>query len=95
MPIKPENRSRYPKNWKAIAKTEWRHGLHKKTRFVLTVAHHPDPSPENCDRSNLIALCAPCHLRLDANHHAVNAAATRRRKQEERSGQLSLLGGGA
>ena len=48
-------------------------------RRVLTV-HHLDHDPANCERDNLIALCAPCHLRADAQHHARNARRTRARK---------------
>jgi hypothetical protein len=136
MPVKQENKHRYPKNWKDIAlqvKTEvdWKcqhcgkpcrkpgqewmdfvlellnsgSAWHEKTcdystkdepierpqRFTLTVAHHPDPNPENCDRSNLLALCAPCHLKLDANLHAANAAATRKRNRDIQTGQINLL----
>lgn len=54
-------------------------------RLVLTV-HHIDHDPNNCDDDNLIALCAPCHLRADAEHHARNAKRTRAR----RAGQLWL-----
>lgn len=33
---------------------------------TLTV-HHIDHTPANCDRSNLVALCAPCHRRVHAH----------------------------
>ena len=56
-------------------------------RLVLTV-HHLDHRPGNCERGNLVALCAPCHLRADAQHHARNARRTRARK----SGQGFLPG---
>lgn len=39
-----------------------------------------DHTPENCERSNLVALCAPCHLRADKHHHV----RTRKRRAEER-----------
>jgi hypothetical protein len=48
----------------------------KPGRFTLTVAHI-DHDPANCDRANLIAECAPCHLKRDAPHHARNASRTR------------------
>jgi 5-methylcytosine-specific restriction endonuclease McrA len=122
MPIKPENKKRYPADWKAIALqvkadanwtcqrcgrpckrpdqgwdefkeaialTEWRHGIHKKARFILTVAHWPDHNPENCDRSNLHTWCSVCHLRMDSKQHVYNAAETRRLKREV--DQLNLL----
>ena len=38
-------------------------------KYTLTV-HHLDHQPENCAPENQIALCAPCHLRADAEHHA-------------------------
>ena len=90
MPIRPENRKRYPKNWKQIrqqileragnkcefcgvenhsivwSEKENRYG-EKQHRVVLTVAHL-DHTPENCDPSNLRALCQKCHNRYDAEH---------------------------
>ncbi len=39
------------------------------TKIVLTIAHL-DHTPENCDPSNLRALCQRCHLTYDAKHHA-------------------------
>lgn len=80
----------------------WAHDLHnlvwdeefggmvwvpKLTRFTLTVAHL-DHRPENCDRSNLRAWCAPCHCRYD-----LQAMATKKRLKAERDGQLNLLVG--
>ena len=46
-------------------------------QWTLTV-HHRDHKPENCSTENLVALCAPCHLRADAAWHA-----ERRRKKKE------------
>lgn len=128
MPIKPENRDRYPANWKEIraailnrahdcceqckvpnreriargdgpdldtyqmndanvycANTGEHLGRRRMSEFnllnmvdiVLTIAHL-DHIPENCDPSNLRALCQRCHLRYDALHHAETARATRR-----------------
>ena len=54
-----------------------------KGKIVLTVAHL-DHTPENCDPSNLKAMCQRCHLRYDATHHARNSAATRRAKAAQR-----------
>ena len=68
--------------------------LEHPQRYTLTVAHHPDPNPMNCDLTNLLALCSVCHLRLDAKMHGENAARTRKRKQQEQleaSGQLRLF----
>lgn len=46
-------------------------------QYTLTV-HHIDHQPENCARENLVALCAPCHLRADYPWYA-----ERRRKRKE------------
>jgi len=118
MPIKPENKTRYPDNWDAISKdirfnraqnrcevcgvkngliikrlqgnryrtpsmVEWdmihsriRHANsnmtesikhHGFTKVVLTVAHL-DHQPENCDYSNLKAMCQKCHNNYDKEH---------------------------
>ncbi len=86
MPIKPENRKRYPKNWKQIRQRILERagnccefcgvGNHtyrmnertgKMARIVLTIAHL-DHTPENCDPSNLRALCQRCHNQYDAEH---------------------------
>jgi 5-methylcytosine-specific restriction endonuclease McrA len=97
----PANPALYPADWPAIAQrikeaADWKcqecdmqcyrpGSLTFDHRFVLTV-HHIDHNPGNCDDDNLIALCAPCHLRADAQHHARNAKRTRAR----RAGQLWL-----
>lgn len=49
----------------------------KMVDIVLTVAHL-DHTPENCDPSNMLALCQRCHLRNDIEHHKLTARATRR-----------------
>jgi hypothetical protein len=58
--------------------------VEKPQRFTLTVAHL-NHKPEDCDRSNLKALCSGCHLRYDAQHHV------RSRKAKNVNGQLELL----
>lgn len=82
MPIKPENKHRYPPNWRAIV----RHILaraHNRCEFcgahnhqphpvtgsivVLTTAHL-DHIPEHCEDSNLRALCQQCHNSYDRDH---------------------------
>ena len=81
----PMDKARYPADWEAIARkvkeeAGWRcQGCGKQCRRpgepldthqrTLTV-HHIDHCPENCAPENLIALCAPCHLMADAQHHA-------------------------
>ena len=88
MPIRPENRARYPKDWKRIREEilkradkksyktrlyKYKKSLNPKTgkevRIVLTIAHL-DHQPENCDPSNLRALCQKCHNAYDAEHRA-------------------------
>ncbi|MEM6353658.1 MAG: HNH endonuclease [Cyanobacteria bacterium P01_D01_bin.14] len=58
----------------------------KPIAFVLTVAHL-DHQPENCDRTNLRALCSGCHLRYD---NQPEQRAIKRRLKRERQGQMSL-----
>lgn len=55
-------------------------GRLKWQRFTLTVAHL-DHDPANCDRSNLRALCAPCHCRYD-----LSQMARKKRLKQERAG---------
>lgn len=144
MPIRPENRARYPKDWPTISAAireragyccegspdfpncrvrngelggrdrhgnwypaqplgernlalEWpKPGTNAKcsgheeklriVRIVLTVAHL-DHTPENCDPSNLKAMCQRCHLRYDRHHHAE----TRKRTQREQKCNRELF----
>lgn len=94
MPIKPENRKRYPKNWKEIRakileranhRCEWAgckaiNGYNNPITGskVVLTIAHLDHIPEHCDESNLRAWCQLHHLRYDAEHHAETAYATRR-----------------
>lgn len=90
----PMDKKRYPMHWQTIAnevkrKADWKcqkcgkqcrrpgepFDTHKRT---LTVAHL-NHTPEDISPDNLMAMCAPCHLRYDAQHHAE----TRRRKHEQ------------
>lgn len=82
MPIRPEMRARYPKDWKlrsyfvrfirAKGLCEWcgaKHGeAHPITGsvVVLTTAHVHDDRPEAASLLNLAALCQRCHNRHDA-----------------------------
>ena len=91
MPIKPENKKRYPANWKQIradileragnccefcgvknhsevARYRSGRGI-VMVKVVLTIAHL-DHTPENCEYSNLRALCQKCHNSYDAPHRA-------------------------
>ena len=47
------------------------------SRVVLTVAHL-DHTPEHSAPVNLRAWCQRCHLAYDQDHHARNAARTRK-----------------
>ena len=108
MPVRPERRALYPKDWKALSlstrqRAGWRcegspgvypdcraaNGMpHPVTgsKVVLTVAHL-DHDETSADPANLMAMCQRCHLTNDRQHHAKNAAASRRR----RSPQLDLV----
>ena len=91
MPIKPENKSKYPKNWKEISyriRTERANNKCEfcqaenyqphpitKSKVILTVAHM-DHNPENCNEENLKALCQKCHLSYDLKYHMENRRIT-------------------
>lgn len=93
MPIKPENRKRYPKNWKQIRAAiltrarylcEWcgveNHATIERSgnpTRIVLTIAHLDHTPENCDPENLRALCQRCHLDYDRHHHMQNARITR------------------
>lgn len=94
MPIRPENRDRYPPDWKAISESIRLDRAKGRCEFcriayngephpitgsivVLTVAHL-DHTPENCEPSNLAAMCQRCHLTYDAVHHRQNRERTMR-----------------
>lgn len=82
MPIKPENRKRYPPDWKLRSKfirfyraknrCEWcgaenyRPHPITESKVVLTTAHVYDHRPEAANFLNLAALCQRCHNRHDA-----------------------------
>lgn len=99
--VMPMEKHRYPPDWDEIAKTVkdeagWKceecgkqcrkpgepFDTHKRT---LTVAHL-NHTPEDCRRENLRALCAPCHLEYDKEHHVE----TRRRRAKERNERLMI-----
>lgn len=97
----PMDKKRYHTDWQEIAKTVkeaagwmceecdkqcYRPGEKCENRQNVLTVHHKDHVPENCDPSNLIALCAPCHLKADKEHHA----ATRRYNAERRRAAKKL-----
>ena len=81
MPIRPENRARYPSDWKLRSKfvrfyraknrCEWcgaeNYQPHPITgsKVVLTTAHVYDDRPEASSLLNLAALCQRCHNKHD------------------------------
>ena len=97
MPIRAENRNRYPPEWPLISlwmrvcagwRCEWcnagQGAPHPVTgsRVVLTVAHVHDHAPENVEPANLAALCQRCHLNHDRKHHIAVRAETRKAKMD-------------
>jgi 5-methylcytosine-specific restriction endonuclease McrA len=94
MPIRAENRHRYPKDWRSISlsireRAGWRceregcgavHGEpHPITGSkVVLTVMHLDHVPENSDPSNLRAACQRCHLRYDADMKHAGMKARRR-----------------
>lgn len=102
MPIRPENRARYPADWKlrsrfvrlvrARGRCEWcgaENGQpHPETgsKVVLTAAHVFDHRPEAASLLNLAALCQKCHNAHDAKMRRDG----RRRRAEQESGQQAL-----
>lgn len=83
MPIRTEEKARYPAEWPLISlwvrvcagwRCEWCPAVQgephpvTQSRVVLTVAHL-DHVPENVTPGNLRALCQRCHLQYDKDHH--------------------------
>lgn len=105
MPIRPEMRARYPRDWKlrsrfvrlvrARGRCEWCGAANGEphpvtgARVVLTTAHVYDDRPEAASLLNLAALCQKCHNGHDA---AARRAGIRSRRRAA-SGQLALLAG--
>lgn len=95
----PMDRKRYPANWLQIAKlvkesADWKcqkcgkqcrrpREVFDTHRRTLTVAHL-NHIPEDVRPENLMAMCAPCHLRYDAKHHAETRKI--RRMEQEKGG---------
>lgn len=61
----------------------------KPVKIVLTVMHLNHDTSDSSD-GNLKAACQKCHLSYDAKYHAKNAATTRRREREK-VGQITLV----
>ena len=101
MPIKPENKNWYPKDWKlrsyfvrfirAKNRCEWCGAENYKphpitgSKVILTVAHIIPDIKRPHQLSNLVALCQRCHNRYDAKMRA------RHRKESREIRQLKLI----
>lgn len=59
------------------------------SKVILTTAHLDHDTANNAD-DNLAAYCQRCHLNYDKDHHARNAAITRR-EQRIAAGQLEFV----
>ena len=96
MPIKPENKDRYPKDWeirsrfircyRAKNRCEWCGAENYKPHpvtgsiVILTTAHVFDRRPEAAGLLNLAGLCQRCHLKHDRDE----------RKAKYKSAQMKL-----
>lgn len=103
MPIRPENRERYPRDWKvrsrfvrfyrAKNRCEWCGAANRLPHPVtgsvvmLTVAHVFDERPEAASLLNLAALCQRCHNR----HDGPGRRERLRARREAESGQRLLF----
>lgn len=86
MPILPENKNRYPSNWKEIRVQILERAGYRCENIecgaenykphpitgskVVLTIAHLDHTPENCDFDNLRAWCQKCHNSYDAKHRA-------------------------
>lgn len=102
MPIRPEMKARYPKDWKLRSRfirfvraknhCEWcgakNYEAHPITgsKVVLTTAHIFDHRPEASSLLNLAALCQRCHNRHDAKMRADG------KKSRAQDNQMGLFG---
>ena len=73
--IRPENKKYYGRQWKELSSELTKRVGHcvncgkcKMPLNPLTV-HHMDFKPYNNESSNLLVLCARCHLRLHGRVH--------------------------
>lgn len=103
MPIRPEMKARYPKDWKlrsvfvrfyrAKNQCEWCGAKNREPHpitgsiVVLTVAHVYDKRPEAASLLNLAAICQRCHLNHDRDEHTLN----RQRTMDAKIGQGRLF----
>ncbi len=91
MPIKPENKNRYPDNWEEIRQRILKRAGNKceicyidnyvnhpitGSRVVLTIAYL-NHIPEDCRDENLKAMCQKCHNNYDIEHRKKTRRMTR------------------
>ena len=102
MPIKPENRNRYPKDWHLIRLfileragecCEWcgvpNGSINPATRAVVVLTiMHLNHTPEDCRPVNLKAACQKCHNSYDVEHRRQTRAATRNKEFDRNQGKL-------
>ncbi len=100
MPIRPEMKARYPKDWalrsrfirfiRAKNHCEWcgveNYKPHPITgsNVVLTCAHVYNHEPECANFFNLAALCQRCHNRHDAPMRQKNRALNKKRESQQK-----------
>lgn len=101
MPIRPENKARYPKDWKQISQRIRFERAENKckqcgaenykahpitgSKVILTVAHL-DHVVENCADENLKAMCQKCHNKYDAPMRRAGILERKKSKSEGREG---------
>lgn len=106
MPIRPEMKVRYPKDWelrsrfvrfyRAGNRCEWCGAENYKphpvtgSKVILTCAHVHDHRPEKAGLLNLAALCQRCHNRHDAPRRRRDRA-ERLRQEQLKNGQMEMF----
>ena len=96
MPIKPENKKLYPRNWKEIRENILKRAnnccefcgvenysiVQRKDKKVKIVLTiaHLDHNPQNNESSNLRALCQKCHNNYDIEHRKETRRKTKEKK---------------
>lgn len=105
MPIRPENRKRYPKNWQSIRRKILKRSKNTCERCgakqgkphpmtgnpVRLQIMHLNHTPEDCEPSNLQAACQRCHLKHDEKFHRKNAFRYARKDMSSRLQKLTSI----
>ena len=106
MPIRPENRGRYPADWplrsrfvreyRARGRCEWCGAVNGEphpvtgSRVVLTTAHVRERRPEASALLNLAALCQRCHNKHDQDQRRATRGLAPTRKPRGRQLRMGL-----